>query len=82
MRQTPCQSVRSQVGAFPTGAAVGVDGGAMDPPTQSAVQGVDMCGETWMALLRVGTEPKCIVTVDAGCSGNISHASRTTSYQL
>ena len=39
VRQTPCQSVRSQVGAFPTGAAaVGGDGGAVDPPTQGTVQ--------------------------------------------
>ena len=36
--QTPCQSVSSQVGSFPTGAVVGVDGGAVDPPTQGEEQ--------------------------------------------
>ena len=48
--QTSCQSVRSQLGAFPTGAAVGGDGRAVDPPIQGAVQGVDMCVETQIAL--------------------------------
>ena len=50
MGQTPHQSVESQLGAFPTGAAVGGDGRAMDPPTQGAVQGVDLCVEAQIAL--------------------------------
>ena len=40
--QTPHQSVESQLGAFPTGAAVGGDGRAVDSPTQGAVQGMDI----------------------------------------
>ena len=40
--ETPCQSVESQLGAFSPGAVVGGDGGAVDSPTQGAVQGMDM----------------------------------------
>ena len=40
--QTPCP--------LPIGAAVGADAGAVDPPTQGAVQGVDLCVETWIVL--------------------------------
>ena len=46
VRQTPCPIL--------TGAAVGVDGGAVDPPTQGAVKGVDLRVEIWIVLLYVG----------------------------
>ena len=42
VRQTPCP--------LSTGAALGADAGAVDPPTQGAVQGADLCVETWIAL--------------------------------
>ena len=54
--QTPHQSVESQLGAFPTGAAVGGDGRAVDPPTQGAVEGMDMCVKAWITLLWGCTE--------------------------
>ena len=34
---------------FPTGPAVGGDGGAVDPPNQGA-KWMDMCVEAWIAL--------------------------------
>ena len=43
MRLTPCP--------LPTGVAVGADEEAVDPPAQGAVQGVDLCVETWIALV-------------------------------
>ena len=38
------------MGVFPTGAAVGGDGGAVDPPTQGTVEWVDMYVESLIAV--------------------------------
>ena len=35
---------------FPAGPAVGGDGGAVDPPTQGAVQRMDKCVVAWVVL--------------------------------
>ena len=35
---------------FPAGPAVGGDGGAVDPPTQGAVQRMDKCFDAWLVL--------------------------------